>query len=143
MVSGYLYCLGPSNLQPKHKGLVLLAAGRQHQAGAAHQALDTPEVATCQDHDYFRFRRGVIESAVKCYKDQVAASRRGEKPFYRPSTWEAAMRRKRKQIAKMAWFRTADMWLRVPYTPGSDLAKRVRVVVEEEAMRLQLQEKVV
>ena len=43
----------------------------------------------------------------------------------------------------MAWFRPADTVLRVPYTPGSDLARGVRGVVEEEARRLQLQVKVV
>ena len=43
----------------------------------------------------------------------------------------------------MAWLRPADTVLRVPYTPGSDLARRVRGVVEEEARRLQLQVKVV
>ena len=89
------------------------------------------------------FRRGVIESAVKCYEDQVAASRRGEKPLYRPRRWEAPVRRKKKQIAEMAWFRPADTVLRVPYTPDSALAGRVRTVVEEEARRLKLNVKVV
>ena len=89
------------------------------------------------------FRRGVSESAVKCYKVQVAASRRGEKPLYRPRSWEAPVRRKKKQIAKMAWFRPADTVLRVPYTPDSALAGRVKTVVEEEARRLKLNVKVV
>ena len=52
-----------------------------------------------------------------------------------PRTWEAPVRRKMKEIAKMACFRTADTGLRVPYTPGSDLAKRVRVVVDSLAHR--------
>ena len=51
--------------------------------------------------------------------------------------------RKRKLIAKMAWYPPADTVLRVPYTPGSDLANRVRGVVEEEARRLKVQVKVV
>ena len=55
------------------------------------------------------FRRGVIESAVVCYEKQVAASTRGDKPLYRPRTWEAPARRRKKLIAKMAWFRPARM----------------------------------
>ena len=89
------------------------------------------------------FRRGVIESAVVCYERQVAASRSGAKPLYRPRAWQAVERRRKKLISKMAWFRPADTVLRVPYTPDSELARRVRVVVEEEASRLELRVKVV
>ena len=38
----------------------------------------------------------------------------------------------------LALFRPADTMLRVPYTPWSELAGRVRGVVEEEAARLGL-----
>ena len=89
------------------------------------------------------FRRGVIESAVTCYKQQLAASNTGEKPLYCPRAWECTARRRKKLIAKMAWFRPADTVLRVPYTPGSELAGMVRKVVEEEASRLGLKVKTV
>ena len=78
-----------------------------------------------------------------CYEQQVEASRRGEKPLYRPCAWQAPLRRRKKLTAKMAWFRPANTVFRVPNTPGSDLAKRVRVVVEQEARRLQIKVKVV
>ena len=64
------------------------------------------------------FRRGVIESAVKCYEAQLAASVSGEKPLYRPRTWQQEVRRQKKMVGKMAWFRPADTVLRVPFTPG-------------------------
>ena len=89
------------------------------------------------------FRRGVIESAVKCYEAQLAASVSGEKPLYRPRTWQQEGRRQKKMVSKMAWFRPADTVLRVPFTPDSELAKGVRAVVEEEATRLGLKVKVV
>jgi hypothetical protein len=89
------------------------------------------------------YRRGVIQSAVACYEGQVEASRTGEKPLYRPRAWQAPARRQKKMIAKMAWFRPADTVLRVPYTPGSELAKAVRGVVDEEASRLGLKVKTV
>ena len=89
------------------------------------------------------FRRGVLESAVACYEQQVAASQRGMKPLYRPRAWEATARRQKKLIAKMAWYRPADTVLKVPYTADSDLARRMRAVVEEDASRLNLKVKVV
>ena len=64
------------------------------------------------------YRRGVIESAVACYQHQVAASDSGEVPLYRPRDWQAQPRRKKKLVAKMAWFRPADTVIHVPCTPG-------------------------
>ena len=89
------------------------------------------------------FRRGVIESAVKCYEGQLAASVSGEKPLYRPRTWQQEVRKQKKMVGTMAWFRPADTVLRVPFTPNSELAKEARAVVEEEATRLGLKVKVV
>ena len=43
----------------------------------------------------------------------------------------------------MAWFKPANTVLRVPYTPDSALAERVRAMVDEEAKRLKLQLKMV
>jgi hypothetical protein len=88
------------------------------------------------------YRRGVLESAVACYQRQVAASDRGEVPLYRPRDWQAHARRRKKQLAKMAWFRPADTVLRVPCTPGAALVTLVRQVVEEEAGRLGMKVKV-
>ena len=88
------------------------------------------------------FRRGVLESAVACYQRQVAASDRGEVPLYRPRDWQAPARKRKKLLAKMAWFRPADTVLRVPCTPGAVLAASVRQVVEEEGGRLGLKVKV-
>ena len=84
------------------------------------------------------YRRGVIESAVSCYERQVAASERGEVPLYRPRHWNAPARRRKKLLAKMAWYRPADTVLRVPCTPGAALATAVKQVVGEEASRLGL-----
>ena len=88
------------------------------------------------------FRRGVIESAVACYKRQVAASERGEVPLYCPRDWQAQARRTKKLIAKAAWHRSADTVMRVPCTPGAELAAAVRTVLKEEGSRLGLNVKV-
>ena len=60
------------------------------------------------------FRRGVIESAVACYDNQLEASRKGDKPLYRLRAWQTVNRRKKKLLYKMGWFRPADTVLRVP-----------------------------
>ena len=88
------------------------------------------------------FRRGVIESAVKCFEKQVAASLSGETPLFRPRAWQLDARQRKKLLAKSAWFRPADSVMRVPCTPGALLVTQVRKVVEEESKRLGLRIKV-
>ena len=88
------------------------------------------------------YRRGILESTPACYEGEVAASLRGEVRLYRPRCWEAPARRRKKLVSKSSWFRPADTVLRVPYTPGGDLASAVREVVEEEGIRLGLKVKV-
>ena len=72
------------------------------------------------------YRRGVKESAVACFERQVAASLRGEVPLYQPRAWQSAARQQKKLLAKSSWFRPADGVIRVPCTPGAELATAVR-----------------
>ena len=83
-----------------------------------------------------------MESAVKGYEAQVAASDKGEVPLYRPRDWQPQARSRKKMLAKAAWFRPYDTVITVPYTPQSELAFKVRKVVQEEGKRLQLKVKV-
>ena len=64
------------------------------------------------------YKRGVTESVVACYQRQVTASDRGEVPLYRPRDWQAQARRRKKLLAKMAWFWPADTVIHVPCTLG-------------------------
>ena len=82
------------------------------------------------------FRAGVLESALVGYQRQVEASQRGQTPLYRPRAWKEQERRMRKQMKKAAWYRPADTVLFLPATPGSELTRRVRTVVQEEGRRL-------
>jgi hypothetical protein len=54
------------------------------------------------------YRRGILESAVKGYEAQVAADLTGEKPLYRPRSWQQESRRRRKRMKRAAWYRPAD-----------------------------------
>ena len=87
-------------------------------------------------------RRGVIESVVKGYEKQVVASEAGEVPLFRPREWQSDARKRKKLLQKVAWYRPSDTVLRVPYTPNSELATRVREVVQEEGARLDMKVKV-
>ena len=64
----------------------------------------------------------------------MAAIISGEKPLYRPRAWEATARSRKKQIAKVAWCIPADTVLRVPYTPGSELASLKATVENPRAV---------
>ena len=62
--------------------------------------------------------------------------------LFRPRDWQPQARRRKRILAKAAWFRPADTVIKVPYTPKSALASMVRQVVQEEGGRLGLQVKV-
>ena len=89
------------------------------------------------------FRAGVIQSAVIGYQRLAAACERGERPLYRPRTWQQETRRRMKTLKKAAWHRPADTVLFVPATPDAELAERVRKVLEEEGPRLGMSIRVV
>ena len=63
--------------------------------------------------------------------------------MYRPREWNQEARRRKKQLKRASWFRPADTVLFVPVTPKSELAGRVRRVVEEEGRRINLKVRVV
>ena len=70
-------------------------------------------------------------------------SERGEVPLYRPREWKTEERKKKRRINKASYFRPSDTVLRIPYTPGSELAGMVRAVVEQEGRRISLNVRVV
>ena len=64
------------------------------------------------------YREEVIKSGVLGFERQLAASRSGEKPLFRPRDWQMAERRRRKMVRKAAWYRPADCmhWLLSSFT---------------------------
>ena len=83
------------------------------------------------------FRESVLVSSLTGYRNQVAASHKGEKPLYREREWKKQERRRSKKL-KASWYRPADVILFLPCTPDSELATRARKVVEEECRRLNI-----
>ena len=88
-------------------------------------------------------RAGVIRDAVVGYERLLAACGRGERPLYRPRTWQQQERRKAKLLKRVSWYRPADAVLFLPATPDGELAEMARKVVDEEAPRLGLRIRVV
>ena len=84
------------------------------------------------------YRAEVIVSAVTGYERLLAQVDKGERPLHRPREWEAEARRRKKTLAKAAWFRPADTVTFIPATPGGKLTEQLREVLQEEGRRLRL-----
>ena len=89
------------------------------------------------------FRIGVVRSVVVGFERLVAACERGDRPLYRPRSWQQGRRHETKLLKRVSWYRPADAVLFLPATPNSELAEQARKVVEEEGPRLGMSIRVV
>ena len=79
-----------------------------------------------------KFRLEVISSGVAGYEKQLARAEAGTCPLYRPKGYMKEERRKKKLIKKRSWYKPFSTVLFCPPSPGSQLAKELRKVAEEE-----------
>ena len=79
-----------------------------------------------------KFRMEVISSGVAGYEKQLARAEAGTCPLYRPKGYMKEERRKEKLIKKRSWYKPFSTVLFCPPSPGSQLAKELRKVAEEE-----------
>ena len=79
-----------------------------------------------------RFRLEVITSGVAGFEKQLARAADNICPLYRPKGYKAEERRRKKLISKRSWYKPFTTVLFCPPSPGSQLAKELRKVVEEE-----------
>ena len=77
------------------------------------------------------------------YERQCRVSDAGGRPLYRPRSYEAEERRRKKALTKTSWYRPADAALFIPATPGEELKKNIEKVVTEELERIGMTAKVV
>ena len=82
------------------------------------------------------YREEVIKSGVLGFERQLAASRSGEKPLFRPRDWQKVERRRTKMVRKAAWYRPADCIGFYPPSPRGELAKEIGEVLMEEGRRI-------
>ena len=79
-----------------------------------------------------KFRLEIMKSMKSGYEKIVDADKSGEKPLYRSRMWRRTERYKEKAEKKRGWFLRAGFSsvVFVPYTPGDELAKRLRSTME-------------
>ena len=79
-----------------------------------------------------KFRLEVISCGMVGYEKQLARDEAGTCPLYRPKGYMEEERKKKKMLKRTSWYRPFTSILFCPPSPGSELAVRLRKVVEEE-----------
>ena len=81
------------------------------------------------------YRRDTLKRAMRIYDQKVKDDMEGVRPIYRPKGWNCIQRRQEKDKKKNDWSteggHVAPIF--VPPTPGGELAKAIREIVNREA----------
>lgn len=90
-----------------------------------------------------KFRGEIVCSALKAYAEIKKKSEEGIRPIYRRSTWNAAERKKEKEIKKKQWFKKGgyEAVLFAPATPNSTLAKAYKEKIRCSELKIRVVEK--
>ena len=84
-----------------------------------------------------KFRAEIISAALKGFRKQALTSDSGGKPLFRPRGYDRENRRKKKLMAREAWYRgSADVVGSVPPTPNGELAAGLQRIVTEEGNKI-------
>ena len=83
-----------------------------------------------------RYRKSVLENAVRVYDFKVKEDLEGVKPLNRPNGYRKKERRKEKKQKKQNWATSGGHTapIIIPATPGGELARRLRKIAEEESV---------
>ena len=83
-----------------------------------------------------RYRKSVLENAVRVYDSKVKEDLEGVKPLNRPIGYRKKERRKEKKQKKRSWATSGGHTapIIIPATPGGELARRLRKIAEEESV---------
>ena len=81
-----------------------------------------------------RYRKTVLERALKIYDEKWKAHAEGSRPIYRAKDYQREERRAAKEKKKHQWAKKGGHIapIFVPPTPGSQLLKQMRAVAEKE-----------
>lgn len=90
-----------------------------------------------------QFRLNIIKAGMTTYQKQVAREEEGVRPLYRPKGYEEEERRKKKNRAKVTWYKPSDTVLFVPPTPNGELQRRLKQVVEDVGKHNEIKVKIV
>ena len=83
-----------------------------------------------------RYRKSVLENALRVYDFKVKEDLEGVKPLNGPSGYRKKERRKEKKKKKQNWATSGGHTapIIIPATPGGELARRLRKIAEEESV---------
>ena len=82
-----------------------------------------------------RYRQQLILSVLRGWDKMVEEHKAGRRPINRARSWQEESRRQEKARKKTSWFKSGGYTTVIfcPYTPGSELAKKWRMIEERGA----------
>ena len=88
------------------------------------------------------YRQNIIKSGIEAFEKICDESDTGGTPLYRPRGYKQKERRKKKLMTKTSWYRPEDAVGFYPVTPGGELAKEIKKIVDEEGGRIGMKIKI-
>ena len=84
-----------------------------------------------------------MKSALQGYDKLLDAEARGERPLYRPRSWNTLEREKQRQTKKLNWYRRGgdEALMIIPQTPDSELLKKYKQEVANSGLPICIVEK--
>ena len=83
-----------------------------------------------------KYRKNILENALRVYDSKIKEDLEGIKPFNRPVGYRKKERRTEKKLKKQNWATSGGHTapIIIPATPGGELARRLRKIAEEESV---------
>ena len=91
-----------------------------------------------------KFRKEIIKSGLKAYKQMEKNDKEGIIPLHRSREWKRKERERKKRTQKENWFRKTKYFERpkfIPATPGGELKSELQRKVNEAGIKLKIIEK--
>ena len=90
-----------------------------------------------------KFRREVVQSALKAMKNLISKEENGERPIHRPRSWKKKERMVERRKKKTNWFKKDghETVVFIPATKGSELKRRFQDVITKSKVKVKVIEK--
>ena len=90
-----------------------------------------------------KFRREIIDSGIKAYRQMEENDRQGRIPLHRTREWKRNERERMKRVKKEEWFKKGgyESLIFVPATPKAELKKKLQRKVDETDIKIKVIEK--
>ena len=90
-----------------------------------------------------KFRYEVVTSALNAYDTIKLKVQNGERPLYRPYSWDRERRDEQKKLKRLEWYTKGgyESVIFVPSTPGSELQRRYQEEINHSGLRIRAVER--